>query len=204
MIEGQFGRSRYPQVFESLLAIHRAQEKSLLLARHNGSPHDVDVLGITFEKGGASVLADGYLAAGALTEAQAEFIFGWGVFLQLGDDLQDVQEDMRNRRLTLFSQAAGHRPLDALTNRTLQFGTRALARLDDFGAPGSEPVKELVKRSGVALLVNAAGAAGRLFSEAYLRELETHSPFRFSFLNKRRKEFTRKQGLLTRLIEAFV
>ena len=204
MIEGQFGRSRYPQVFESLLAIHRAQEKSLLLARHNGSPHDVDVLGITFEKGGASVLADGYLAAGALTEAQAEFIFGWGVFLQLGDDLQDVQEDMRNRRLTLFSQAAGHRPLDALTNRTLQFGARALERLDDFGAPGSEPVKELVKRSGVALLINAAGAVGRLFSKAYLRELEIHSPFRFSFLNKRRKEFTRKQGLLTRLIEAFV
>ena len=29
MIEGQFSRSRYPQVFDSLLAIHQAQEESI-------------------------------------------------------------------------------------------------------------------------------------------------------------------------------
>jgi hypothetical protein len=203
MIEGQFARPRYPQVFESLLAIHRAQEKSLHLAHRNGSPHDLDVLGITFEKGGASVLADGYLAAGTLTQAQVEFIFGWGVFLQLGDDLQDLHEDLRHRRLTLFSKAAGRQPLDALTNRVFRFGARALKPLDDLAAPDSEPVKELMRRSGAMLLVTAAGSAGRFYTAPYLRELETHSPFRFSFLNQRRKRFSRKQGLLTRLIEAF-
>ena len=73
MIERQFARARHPQVYESLSAIHRAQVRSLGLLRRAASPYEVDVLGISFEKGGISVLADGYLVAGSLTPAQVEF-----------------------------------------------------------------------------------------------------------------------------------
>ena len=59
MIEGQYERSRYPQVLGSLMAIHHAQCKSIELLRRNASPYEVDVLGISLEKGGTSVLADG-------------------------------------------------------------------------------------------------------------------------------------------------
>jgi hypothetical protein len=96
MIETQFARSDYPHVFESLLAIHRAQVKSLNLLRRDASPYEVDVLGISIEKGGLSVLVDGYLVAGALTDAQAEFMFGYGAFLQLEDDLQDLEQDRQD------------------------------------------------------------------------------------------------------------
>jgi hypothetical protein len=37
-----------------------------------------------------------------------------------------------------------------------------------------------------------------------LRELEIHSPFRFSFLNKQRKNFARRNGSAVKLIETFV
>jgi hypothetical protein len=66
---------------------HRAQSKSLQQLCCNPAPHQIDVVGISFEKGGTSVLADGYLVAGSLTAAQPDWIFGFGVLTQLLDDL---------------------------------------------------------------------------------------------------------------------
>jgi hypothetical protein len=218
MVEGQYARSQYPQVFASLLAIHRAQIKSVHLLRRHSSPYEVDVLGISFEKGGASVLADGYLVAGTLTPAQAEFLFGWGAFAQLLDDLQDVQQDSQDGLLTVFSRTArpwhstGVRavfsrvtpwPLDAITNRTFHFSARVMERLDCFSAPGSEPLKELMRMAAVLPLINAAGRAGRCYTAAYLREIEAHSPFRFSFLRQSSQKLARHRLSLMRMIEAF-
>lgn len=176
---------------------------SLRLLRRVVSPYEVDVLGISFEKGGASVLAHGCLVAGSLTPAQADILFGWGAFLQLVDDLQDVERDRRDSLSTVFSQTAGQWPLDALTNRVFHFGARVLDRLTCFDAPGLEPLKEVMRRSAVGLLVDAVGRAGRFYTRRYLRRIAAHSPFRFSFLRKVRKELTRQQASLTRLFEAF-
>src|SRR5262249_38831668 len=90
LIEEEDSRSEYPQVFDSLIQIHSAQEKSIRLLRKAGAAGDVDVLRLSFEKGGTSVLADGYLAGGTLTSDQRRFVFYWGILLQLADDLQDV------------------------------------------------------------------------------------------------------------------
>lgn len=203
MIEGQFERAGYPQVFESLSAIHRAQVKSVGLLRQDAAPYEVDVLGISFEKGGTSVLADGYLVAGSLSAAQREFMFGYGAFLQLVDDLQDVHQDRKDGLLTIFSQSARRWTLDALTNRTFHFGAQVLQGLDGFDAPDLAPLKELMRDSTALLLVDAVGRADRLYSRRYRRELETHSPFRFSALSKRRKKLGRQRVSLLRLIEAF-
>ena len=53
-------------------------------------------------KGGTSVLADACMARGWLNEEESRFAFDWGVLLQLGDDLQDVREDMQRGSMTLF------------------------------------------------------------------------------------------------------
>jgi hypothetical protein len=185
MIEGQFARERYVQVYESLLAIHHAQGRSLELhRRRQAAPCDVDVLGISFDKGGTSVLADGCLAAGALDDARREFAFGLGIFAQLVDDLEDVREDCRAGRLTLFSQTAGRWPLDSVSNRTLQFGAQVLASLDDFVPPGLRPCGELIGRGVALVFAGLAGRAGSWYSRAYLRELEAHTPFRLAFINR--------------------
>ncbi len=59
MIEGQYERTLYTQVYECMLAIHCAQESEHAHAAGSGAAHTVDVVGITFKKGGTSVLADG-------------------------------------------------------------------------------------------------------------------------------------------------
>lgn len=184
-------------MYASLLAIHRSQEESIRLLQHE----PCDVLPVVFTKGGASVLADAYLAAGCLTDAEAGFAFDWGVLLQLGDDLQDVREDSGNGLRTVFSAAAGSGSLDDLTNRTLHFALRVMARIDAMtGAP--EALKYLLRRSSIALVVRAAGALRELYSEAYIAELETYSPFLFDFLLNRREKLARHTGRLTKLFEA--
>ena len=200
LIESQYSRTEYPDVFASLLAIHRAQERSLQLHRAEGAG---DVLEISFEKGGASVVADAWLAADALTPDEADFAFAWGVALQLGDDLQDVAADGRDGIRTVFSEAAGREPLDAVTNRAFAFGARVLAGLDSVGATAPAAIKELIRTSFFMLLTGAVGEARQCYSAAYVRELERRSPFTFEFLKSRRRRFTRKRGILERLAGVF-
>jgi hypothetical protein len=203
LIESQYSRARNPQVFASLAAIHDAQCKSVRLLRRDASPYEVDVLGISLEKGGASVLADGYLVAGSLSEAQAEYMFGWGAFVQLGDDLQDVEADTRDGLSTVFSQTAARWPLDAVTNRTFRFGHGVREGLDCFNAPSAEPVKQLMQRATSSLVTEAAGSVGHLYTADYVHSLEQHSPYRFSVLKERRKQMAGQSTAITKLVEAF-
>ncbi len=199
VIEGEHDRSLRPQVFESLIAIHEAQGKSLRLLRSDGPASEEDVVAIGLEKGGASVLADGCLVAGALAPAEVEFLFGFGGFLQLMDDLEDVLDDRQAGIRTVFSRLAGREPLDAVTDRTLRFGARVLEGLDVFGSPDAEPLKELIRSSLVQGAASTAGRFGRLYTRPYLRELEAHSPFRFSFYSRQRRKLARRRAALARL-----
>jgi len=202
IIENDFDRDAYPQVLAGLLSIHQAQVRSLLLHKRCGSPSNGDLLRISLEKGGASVLADAYLVAPALGEEEAACLFGWGVLLQLGDDLQDIESDRAAGIRTIFSEQAGRESLDGLTNRLFEFGRILLAHMEIFASPSADAIKDLIRRSFAGLLVAAAGAAPGYFSRAYLRALEAYSPFRFSFMRRHRKKFLARQGMFRRLISA--
>jgi hypothetical protein len=202
MIEGDFDRPGHPQVFESLLAIHQAQVRSLRLLRSDGPRTELEIVAITLEKGGTSVVADGCLAAGHLSPSQVEFLFGFGAYLQLMDDLEDVAEDGEAGLRTVFSLAAGKGPLDAVTDRTLRFGAKVLERLDGFGVPDAEPLRELVRSSLSQGVVTTAGRFPPLYTRRYLKGLETHSPFRFSFNNKQRRKLVKRRAAFARLFES--
>ena len=204
LIESEYIRTGNPQIYQALFHIHAAQVKSIRLLRRGGESATVDVLRLSFEKGGASVLADGYLAAGALTPAQERFVFFWGILLQLADDLQDVREDCRDGVRTLFSQDLGRRPLDAVTSRTIHFGRRTMALLHQLPSSDCLPLRQLIQRSSLSILIRSAGEAGEFYTPHYLRELECHSPFRFSYLNERRAQFAKRSGMLARLFESFL
>jgi hypothetical protein len=203
-IEEQYGRAGWPEVFTSLLAIHQAQNNSIHLLRRGLDAQPVDVVKFSFDKGGASVLTDGYLAAGSLTPEEAQSVFCWGVLLQLADDLQDVRQDCQDGMLTVFSEIAGREPLDERTSRTLQFAQTAMCSMDRLAGRNCRALRELIERSSRSLLIRAAGEAPDLYTRDYLTKLETHSPFRFSFLNDRRKRLESRKGTLNRLFEAFL
>jgi hypothetical protein len=204
LIDGQYPRPRYPQVYECLLAIHQAQEESIAQLGGRGHCSDPEVLRITCAKGGTSVLADACLAHGWLSEAESRFSFEWGVLLQLGDDLQDVREDLLRGSVTLFTRAAAlGTPLDALVTQLLNLSERVAAEMDNL-PNASWTLKELLRMSWRSLIVGAVANSPKLFSPGFLAEAERLSPFRFEFLRRRHKKLTSRKGLYASLFEVFL
>ena len=204
LVEGQYPRVEFPQVFECLLAIHRAQEASVGQLGGGDACADDEVLRVSCAKGGSSVLADACLARGWMNDAENGFAFAWGVLLQLGDDLQDVREDMARGSVTLFSRAAAMGvPLDGLALQLLRFSERVGARMDEL-PEGSAMLKDLLRMSWRSLIVGAVADSHEYFSREFVAEMERSSPFRFGFLRARRKRMASREGLYARLFEAFL
>lgn len=204
LIEEQYPRLRYPQVFDCLLAIHRAQEESIAQLRSSDPCGDAEVLRMSCAKGGTSVLADACLARGWLNELESRFSFEWGVLLQLGDDLQDVREDMQRGSVTLFTRAAAlGRPLDDLVIQLLNFSERVGGRMDDL-PKGTPMFKELLRMSWRSLIIGAVADSHAFFTSGFLDEAERCSPFRFAFLRARRERLTSREGLYGVLFDAFL
>ena len=208
LIEEQYPRSRYPQVYDALLAIHRGQEQSLLQLKTSARNGDLlnvtEILRISCAKGGTSVLADACLAQPWLTDEEIRFSFDWGVLLQLGDDLQDVREDLRRGSVTLFTRAAEQgQPLDSLVLQLLHFSRQIADRMDRL-PNGSSSMKDLLRMSWRSLIFMAVANAPDFFSPAFLRELESCSAFRFDFLRARNQKPTGRQSLYEFVFDAFV
>ncbi len=204
LIEKQYPRTRFPHVFECLLAIHQAQEHSIsqLHGDHSGNHHDS--LRLSFAKGGTSVLGDACLAHGSLNQEESRFAFEWGVLLQLGDDLQDLNEDMRRGSTTLFSEAAGTgAPLDGLTIQLLNFAETVGKRMEEL-PHGTPSLKKLLKTSWRSLIIRAIADSHEFFSGTFLQEAERCSPFRFGFLRARKDRLASRQGLYETLFGALL
>lgn len=203
MIEGQYPRARNPHVFESLLAIHDAQVRSLALMAGFAPPDPRTLIEIAAEKGGTSVLADGYLVSALLTPRQEECIFGLGVFLQLRDDLEDVTDDGGAGVTTVFSAHLSDR-LDEPTARALAIGAGVRERLDCFDSPQAAAVRDIMTRSLQCTLADAAASFPGLYGPSYLRELESRAPFGFACLAEQRRRLSRANGSLTGLLERWI
>lgn len=204
MIESQYPRTGFPQVYDCLIAIHAAQEQSLAQLKGHGNCSDGDVLRISCAKGGSSVLADACLCRGWVNEEESQFAFDWGVLLQLGDDLQDVGRDARNGSKTLFTRAAvAGRTIDAETSRLLNMSGRVSGRMDRLPS-GDAVLKGLLRMSWRSLIVMAVAEAHEHFSPAFLAEMERRSPFRFGFLRARQKQLARRRGLYRNLFDVFL
>lgn len=192
MIESEFERENYPGVYQSLLAIFNAQLRSLTQQKGHTLPFEEDILDLSFEKGGTSVLADGYLVSGILEEEKANFCFGFGAFLQLADDIQDMVTDKNNGHATIFSRSAGRYGLDNLASKLLNFVTVVVEAKLDEKDPGEKSLKELILRNCTLLILEAIGKNRTYYSREYWHEMERHFPVRFSKLKKLRKKLRKK------------
>jgi hypothetical protein len=194
MVEGQYPRHLFPQVYESLLCIHAAQGKSMAQRCPGAGPYELDVLGISIEKGGTSTLADGYLVAGELSEEQARTCFGYGAFTQLMDDLEDMEDDRKAGFQTVFSQLAGCWKLDGITTRSMRFAEGIIRRMDDFPNHQAPRLADIMNQAVQALFAFSAGSRPAYYSREFLEDLQCHLPLRFAFLEKQRRRMA-KRGL---------
>jgi hypothetical protein len=172
---------------------------------------------VSIAKGGTSVVADACLVRGWLTGEEGQFMYAYGVVLQLMDDLQDVREDLANGHWTLFSRQVKEGVLDGLTCRLWGFtqgvlhepgagaaepsapreGTRPtgadVGRVPSRGArtldSPAQPasVKGLIQDNLRDLLMQSVARNREFYSPAFVSRLEEASPVRFCYLARREK-----------------
>jgi len=201
MIEFEWDRNKFPMVYQSLLTIHSAQVKSLELVSSQISPFEKDILGITFEKGGTSVLTDGYLVAGELSIDQASALFGFGAFTQLMDDVEDISTDIQENRASLFSISAPFWKLDTICNRFLNFGRATIGNLGIFPGQFVPEVTCLINKCIDPMLLGSISLSVDYLSKSYSEALEGHMPIRFSRLKKQKEKLAKNSANLIQLVE---
>lgn len=202
MICREYPRHKFPLVHQSLLAIHRAQTRSLRLCGYGTPPSADEILRIGFDKGGTSVLADGYLVAGHLSPEISRFFYGYGVWLQLADDIQDLDEDLHDGTLTIFSAPGNKASLPGLTNRAFHFGRVVMEDIKYCKEAVSEEFGKVILQSIELMILQAAGLSSRFYPRAYRSQLEAFSPLGFDYLLEARKKGSPgRMKLITSLIE---
>jgi len=182
MIEEEYPREEFPDVYRSLRAIHRAQQKSLLLHANVEEHPEAFLQSLTIEKGGASVVVDGVLVAGTLAPGPLHALFGYGVVLQFIDDLQDIPQDAAAEHSTMFTRASRSGLLDEITGRLMHFTCGTTRLLDGVSHSSGGPLSGLVQGSCIFLILEAVARYRHLYSPPFLEAVEEFSPLRFSYL----------------------
>lgn len=191
-IESQYERNEYPKVFESLLLIHNAQRKSIMQQDKKSIPYEKDILGISFEKGGSSVLADGHLVNGNLSDECAYFLFGYGSLLQICDDLQDARVDYENNHMTIISQVATKYPLDNITNSLINFTFKLVHDMEGFSGDNINILKDIIRKNCILLIYFAIAKNKKFYSRYYYNEIKGYFPYTARYMNRFYKRWEKK------------
>ncbi|MEG1895578.1 MAG: class 1 isoprenoid biosynthesis enzyme, partial [Oscillospiraceae bacterium] len=107
MVERDYPRgqsTQEPEIYMVLLHMLTAQEESLL-QQGNKTVSEDEIFKISAYKGGISVLADRCFVKKQVEPKEVCFYLALGLILQLGDDLQDIGEDIKSGSQTLFASA---------------------------------------------------------------------------------------------------
>lgn len=177
MIEQVFDREQYFQVYESLYLIQQAQIDSLLQQDGDQRLSEIQLLEISYQKGGASVIADGFLIDGAMNEEQMNFCMQYGFMLQLGDDLQDLLSDLAHEHQTLMTHAYQRNQLEPLVKQLIQY-TKDILKPNDVCQ--DQTLLDFVLQDCLFLIFLAAAQKEFPFSEAFQKEISDCLPTRQS------------------------
>jgi len=202
MIESEFERDTHPDLYESLLAIHHAQTESLKLVNTNAELSEDERFQICIEKGATSVIADGFLVMGNLDEKQYQFLYEYGAYLQILDDLQDARDDYEEGIMTYFSNNLSKTKLDHSLCKTYYIGKSFYRNIEEW-YPNKLSFKSLIERSFGFLLLASVFQNQTDFSECFVKNMEKHAPFRFSFLRKKKIELEPLQKDLLEKVDAY-
>lgn len=192
LIEDEFDREKSPEVYRSLNLIHNGQINSLRQQEYNSIPYEKDILGISIEKGGASVIVDGNLIRGEMTKSEEMFSWGYGFLLQLGDDLQDIKDDLKNNHTTIMSQLAEKYYLDAIVNKLINLTIKVVDDAECFVCKNANELKELIKNNCIYMILFAIVDNKEYFSQEYLECVKNYLPFTIEFCEKLKENINKK------------
>jgi hypothetical protein len=192
LIESQFERAKYPEVYDSLLIIQTSQKDSLI-QQTCYCPFEKDIVDISFKKGAASVLADAYLVKGTLTDDEIKFMLGFGIILQLCDDIQDIQSDIDTNSATIFSLSAKGHKLDILANKLFRLIEHVLNYdIKNLKFENSDKVVPFMQQCCNFIALDAIITQKRYFTNEYIKNIEKYLPVSSKFLNNIKVKTTKK------------
>lgn len=171
-IEERYARDIDSSVFILLLMMLEAQENSLHQQNSSILLTEEERLDISLYKGGISVLIDRFFVDKEITGEDLIFYLGFGFFLQLADDLQDINEDSRKGHQTILTvdTEVGHE--ERIVNKMFHFVRKMM---DDYKADNEE-FKNFILLNCYQLVYSSIIQSSEFFSEGYLDEMEIHLP----------------------------
>ncbi|MFA1715612.1 flagellar protein FliS [Clostridioides difficile] len=178
-IESVYPREKFTEVYESLLLIFKSQVNSL--KQHGKENHlcKEDLLSISIEKGGSSVLVDGYLISGLMTKEEIEFCIGYGFLLQISDDLQDIKEDLKYNHKTIITEMSKEGTLDKVVNKLINF---TIELIDSFKINNkNKSVITMIKNDCLMLILFSVVYNAEFFSVGYIKEVEKFIPYTIDY-----------------------
>lgn len=177
-IASEYPREKDDRIYTLLLMMLEAQEESLRQQNRELALSEEERLTISLFKGGVSVLVDRFLVHKELTQADLHFYLGFGFFLQLADDLQDIKEDSENGHQTLFTVSINQEKEEKLLNKLLNF----LHSIMDTYSAENDSFKNFVLASSDQLIFTSLFGSKEFFTLEYQRQMEAYLPVTSSYL----------------------
>lgn len=185
MIEAHFPRVTFSNVYEGLYMIQNAQIASVQQSEHLDLSRIYD---ISVDKGGTSVIADGYLINGEMSKEQFQFCVDFGFALQIVDDIQDQMEDGACGHHTLATMCKTKAQRASLFQKCWHFFDHLL---EGFPCARHE-VKDFVKDSCHELLAQCVLQQKQLYPKRLVEDIMEALPLESDDIESLSKEMKEK------------
>jgi len=179
-IESRYPRQTDSTIFNLLLMMLEAQENSLLQQNSNVILTVDERLDISLYKGGVSVLIDRFFVDKEITEEDMVFYLEFGFFLQLADDLRDIEEDSNNGNQTIFTFDLRFEQQEKVVNKMLNF----LNQIMDTYQAENNIFKNFILINCYQLIYLSVAGSKRFFSKEYLDKLEVYLNVSYLFIER--------------------
>lgn len=171
-IEILYPRNQDDTVYQLLLMMLDAQEISLC-QQSRDLPLSTEMrLDISVYKGGISVLMDRFFVHKVVTEEDLIYFLGFGFFLQLADDLQDIKEDNTLGHSTLFTTHLQAEHEEKIVNKMFHF----IHQLMEEYLSDNESIKHFLLLNCYQLICSSTIKSKEFFSQEYFNVLEQYLP----------------------------
>ncbi|MBH1942183.1 hypothetical protein I5677_14885 [Mobilitalea sibirica] len=204
-IEDEYPREKDTTVYTLLLTMLEAQEESLRQQKKNILLSGEQRLDISLYKGGISVLIDRFLVNKEVTDKDLIFYLGFGFFLQLADDLQDIKEDSSNGYQTVFTVDLHAKQEEKLVNKMLHFIYHLMASYQSE----NDIFKDFVLMNCYQLIFTSILGSKEFFSKDYLKQIEKYLPVSLPYLetmlhNRVEKQDNKKQSKYMKMLDSIL
>jgi hypothetical protein len=190
-IESVYPRDCNSTIFTLLLMMLDAQEDSICQQNKGVQLTTDERLNISLYKGGISVLIDQFFVKNDFTEDDLNFYLGFGFFLQLVDDLQDMKEDYEQGNQTIFTVDMDCAKVEKIVNKLINF----IHQITSSYQSNNDSFLIFLLENCYQLIYLSLAGSKEFFSKEYLDKLENFSLVTYSFLSNLKNNKTENKDI---------